>query len=331
MADLQAVLKTNRGDITVNLLPNHAPETVDNFVGLAEGTKDYDAGNGRSGPFYDGLGFHRVISGFMIQGGCPLGTGTGGPGYTFKDEPHPELTFDKPYLLAMANAGPGTNGSQFFITVGATPWLNFKHTIFGEVADQASRDVVDAIETTPTGPGRQARRARGHRARRDQPRLAHTPTEAHRSPPETRRDGARCPTQPRRVRRAPSRPVTGTRAARPTSAASAARRSSVPTACGTRRSASSAPTASRRGPRTTRSARTAYGGLRPTNAGITSMVIIGVNVLVWLAILVSQAAGRLYGWLALLPTSQCLSESQTGAYYPVGVRGAVPDRDPSAR
>ena len=89
----------------------------------------------------------------MIQGGCPLGTGTGGPGYTFKDEPHPELVFDKPYLLAMANAGPGTNGSQFFITVGAAPWLNFKHTIFGEVADQASRDVVDAIATTATGGG----------------------------------------------------------------------------------------------------------------------------------------------------------------------------------
>jgi peptidyl-prolyl cis-trans isomerase A (cyclophilin A) len=87
----------------------------------------------------------------MIQGGCPLGTGTGGPGYQFKDEPHPELTFDKPYLLAMANAGPGTNGSQFFITVGATTWLNFKHTIFGEVADQASRDVVDAIASTETG------------------------------------------------------------------------------------------------------------------------------------------------------------------------------------
>jgi peptidyl-prolyl cis-trans isomerase A (cyclophilin A) len=151
MADLQAVLKTNRGDITVNLFPNHAPETVDNFVGLAEGTKSYDAGNGRTGPFYDGLTFHRVIDGFMIQGGCPLGTGTGGPGYQFKDEPHPELTFDKPYLLAMANAGPGTNGSQFFVTTGATPWLNFKHTIFGEVADQASRDVVDAIGTTPTG------------------------------------------------------------------------------------------------------------------------------------------------------------------------------------
>ena len=95
----------------------------------------------------------------MIQGGCPLGTGTGGPGYTFKDEPHPELVFDKPYLLAMANAGPGTNGSQFFITVGATPWLNFKHTIFGEVADQASRDVVDAIGTTATGAGRPPERA----------------------------------------------------------------------------------------------------------------------------------------------------------------------------
>ena len=153
MADLQAILKTNRGDITLNLFPDHAPETVANFTGLAEGTKPYDAGNGRSGPFYDGLGFHRVIPGFMIQGGCPLGTGTGGPGYTFKDEPHPELVFDKPYLLAMANAGPGTNGSQFFITVGATTWLNFKHTIFGEVADQASRDVVDAIAATPTGPG----------------------------------------------------------------------------------------------------------------------------------------------------------------------------------
>ena len=89
----------------------------------------------------------------MIQGGCPLGTGTGGPGYTFKDELHPELVFDKPYLLAMANAGPGTNGSQFFITVGPTPWLNRKHTIFGEVADQAGRDVVDAIATTPTGAG----------------------------------------------------------------------------------------------------------------------------------------------------------------------------------
>ncbi|GAB2775648.1 peptidylprolyl isomerase PpiA [Nocardioides salsibiostraticola] len=152
MAD-KATLKTNRGDITLNLFPNHAPETVENFAGLAKGEKSYDAGNGKTGPFYDGLAFHRVIDGFMLQGGCPLGTGTGGPGYTFKDEIHPELVFDKPYLLAMANAGPGTNGSQFFITVSATPWLNTKHTIFGEVADQAGRDVVDAIGKTATGAG----------------------------------------------------------------------------------------------------------------------------------------------------------------------------------
>jgi peptidyl-prolyl cis-trans isomerase A (cyclophilin A) len=150
MSDLKATLHTNRGDIVLNLFPNHAPATVENFVGLAEGTKEYQADGGKTGRFYDGLGFHRVIDGFMIQGGCPLGTGTGGPGYTFKDEFHPELGFDKPYLLAMANAGPGTNGSQFFITVGATPWLNTKHTIFGEVADQAGRDVVDAIATTAT-------------------------------------------------------------------------------------------------------------------------------------------------------------------------------------
>ncbi len=150
MADPKATLKTNHGDIVINLFPNHAPETVDNFVGLAEGTKDYSAGD-RSGAFYDGLTFHRVIEGFMIQGGCPQGTGTGGPGYSFKDEIHPELVFDKPYLLAMANAGPGTNGSQFFITLGATPWLNRKHTIFGEVADQSSREVVDKIGNTRTG------------------------------------------------------------------------------------------------------------------------------------------------------------------------------------
>ena len=153
MADQQAILKTNKGDITVTLFPDHAPETVANFTGLAEGTKAYDAGNGRSGPFYDGLGFHRIIEGFMIQGGCPLGTGTGGPGYTFKDEVNSGLVFDKPYLLAMANAGPGTNGSQFFVTLAPTTWLNNKHTIFGEVADQASRDVVDAIGKSPTGPG----------------------------------------------------------------------------------------------------------------------------------------------------------------------------------
>lgn len=158
MADLKATLKTNRGDIVVTLFPNHAPKTVDNFVGLAEGTKDYKDDAGRSGvPYYDGLGFHRVIDGFMIQGGCPLGTGTGGPGYTFDDEIHPELVFDKPYLLAMANAGTrmgkGTNGSQFFITTTPTSWLNRKHTIFGEVVDEESQKVVDAIGTTKTAAG----------------------------------------------------------------------------------------------------------------------------------------------------------------------------------
>ena len=153
MSDLKATLHTNRGDIVLNLLPNHAPKTVDNFVGLAEGTKEYNADGGKTGKFYDGLGFHRVIDNFMIQGGCPLGTGTGGPGYTFADEFHPELAFTKPYLLAMANAGPGTNGSQFFITTAATTWLNNKHTIFGEVADDASRAVVDAIGTTQVGAG----------------------------------------------------------------------------------------------------------------------------------------------------------------------------------
>jgi len=154
MSELNATLHTNRGDIVVDLFPNHAPKTVENFVGLAEGTKEYTDDAGRSGQkYYDGLGFHRVIEGFMIQGGCPLGTGTGGPGYTFKDEFHPELAFTKPYLLAMANAGPGTNGSQFFITVAPTAWLNNRHTIFGEVTDQASQQVVDAIATTATGAG----------------------------------------------------------------------------------------------------------------------------------------------------------------------------------
>jgi peptidyl-prolyl cis-trans isomerase A (cyclophilin A) len=156
VADTYATLKTNRGDILIHLFPDHAPATVQNFVGLAEGTKDYKVPQGgKQSPerFYDGLGFHRVIDGFMIQGGCPLGTGTGGPGYSFKDEFHPELRFDKPYLLAMANSGPGTNGSQFFITVGPTPHLNNRHTIFGAVEDQASQGVVDAIATTPTGPG----------------------------------------------------------------------------------------------------------------------------------------------------------------------------------
>jgi peptidyl-prolyl cis-trans isomerase A (cyclophilin A) len=156
VADLYATLKTNRGDITLQLFPNHAPTTVQNFVGLADGSQqwsDPETGEQKNERFYDGLTFHRVIDGFMIQGGCPIGNGTGGPGYQFKDEFHPELTFSKPYLLAMANSGPGTNGSQFFITVGPTPHLNMRHTIFGEVADQESRDVVDAIAKTSTDRG----------------------------------------------------------------------------------------------------------------------------------------------------------------------------------
>lgn len=150
---LIATLKTNKGDIAIELFPNQTPKTVENFVGLAEGTKEWknpQSGAPSTEPFYDGLGFHRVISNFMLQAGCPLGTGTGGPGYTFEDEIHPDLQFDRPYLLAMANAGPGTNGSQFFITLIPTDWLNRKHTIFGEVLDEESRKVVDAIGATPT-------------------------------------------------------------------------------------------------------------------------------------------------------------------------------------
>lgn len=151
---LTALLQTTQGSIRVNLFPNQAPKTVANFVGLAEGTTEYSEPNARgerSGPFYDGVIFHRVIDGFMIQTGDPTGTGRGGPGYQFADEFHPELQFDRPYLLAMANAGPNTNGSQFFISVAPTSWLNYKHSIFGEVADQESRDVVDAIAHTATG------------------------------------------------------------------------------------------------------------------------------------------------------------------------------------
>lgn len=149
-----ATLHTNHGDIVVNLFNEQAPHTVANFVGLATGTKEYrDPGSGTmtKGNFYDGLTFHRVIDGFMIQGGDPIGNGTGGPGYKFGDEFHPDLSFNRPFLLAMANAGPATNGSQFFITVVPTPHLNFRHTIFGEVADQASRDVVMRISTVKTG------------------------------------------------------------------------------------------------------------------------------------------------------------------------------------
>jgi len=149
-----ATLHTNHGDIVINLFENEAPKTVANFVGLAEGTKDYTDPKTRqpgSGPFYDGVTFHRVIPNFMIQGGDRLGTGTGDAGYKFEDEFHTDLAFNKPYLLAMANAGPGTNGSQFFITVAPTDWLTRKHTIFGEVADAPSREVVDKIAAVPTG------------------------------------------------------------------------------------------------------------------------------------------------------------------------------------
>jgi peptidyl-prolyl cis-trans isomerase A (cyclophilin A) len=152
-SELYATLTTSLGPVRVKLFPDHAPKTVRNFVGLADGSASWtDPRTGRpgEGSLYAGTVFHRVISGFMIQGGDPLGTGTGGPGYRFQDEFHPELQFDRPYLLAMANAGPGTNGSQFFITVAPTPHLNMKHTIFGEVADQAGREVVDAIASTPT-------------------------------------------------------------------------------------------------------------------------------------------------------------------------------------
>jgi peptidyl-prolyl cis-trans isomerase A (cyclophilin A) len=148
-----ATFVTNRGSFTVRLLPDHAPKTVENFVGLATGArewKDPRDGATKTEPLYAGTVFHRVIDGFMIQGGDPEGTGRGGPGYDFEDEvPADGPTFTKPGLLAMANAGPNTNGSQFFVTVAATPWLNGKHTIFGEVTD--GYDVVESIATTPTG------------------------------------------------------------------------------------------------------------------------------------------------------------------------------------
>ncbi|WP_405643079.1 peptidylprolyl isomerase [Streptomyces uncialis] len=153
--ELFATLRTNQGDIEVRLLPDHAPKTVKNFVELANGDRqwiDPTTGQPSTEPLYDGTVFHRVIEGFMVQGGDPLGNGTGGPGYTFADEFHPDLAFTKPYLLAMANSGPGTNGSQFFITLSPTAWLTGKHTIFGEVADDASKRVVDAIGTTETNP-----------------------------------------------------------------------------------------------------------------------------------------------------------------------------------
>lgn len=150
-----ATLHTNHGDIKVNLFGLDAPVTVANFVGLSDGTKEWT--HPRTGakntdtPLYNGVIFHRIIPGFMIQGGDPTGTGMGGPGYNFNDEIS-EQNFNDPYKLAMANAGPGTNGSQFFITVADTGWLYGKHTVFGEVADEESKSVVDKIAAVKTGP-----------------------------------------------------------------------------------------------------------------------------------------------------------------------------------
>ena len=146
-----ATFTTNEGTFKVKLFDQEVPNTVANFVGLAEGTKEFvdpKTGQKTKRPFFDGLTFHRVIDGFMIQGGCPLGTGTGGPGYKFSDEFNPKLRHSKPGLLSMANSGPNTNGSQFFVTLAATPWLDNKHSIFGEVVE--GMDVVKKIGSTAT-------------------------------------------------------------------------------------------------------------------------------------------------------------------------------------
>lgn len=154
---MQATIHTSEGDISLELFPQSAPITVKNFTDLATGARQWThpiTGETSTEPLYSGTVFHRVISGFMIQGGDPIGTGTGGPGYVFDDEIDPALGFTEPYLLAMANAGTrggqGTNGSQFFITVAPTTWLNGKHTILGRVLDDASRAVVDKIAATQT-------------------------------------------------------------------------------------------------------------------------------------------------------------------------------------
>jgi peptidyl-prolyl cis-trans isomerase A (cyclophilin A) len=142
---------TSEGNFTIRLFDKEAPKTVENFVGLAEGTKEWtDPRNGQRGkkPYYDGLIFHRVIDGFMIQGGDPLGQGTGGPGYRFADEFNPKLRHSKAGILSMANSGPNTNGGQFFITLGPTPHLDDRHSVFGEVA--TGMDVVKKIGSTPT-------------------------------------------------------------------------------------------------------------------------------------------------------------------------------------
>ncbi len=145
---MKAIIETSMGNIEVELFAEESPITVENFVGLAEGKKEFvdsKTGEKTKSRFYDGLTFHRVIPEFMIQGGCPLGTGTGGPGYKFQDETDNGLKFDKPGLLAMANAGPDTNGSQFFITEVKTPWLTGHHTIFGQVVSSKDLEIVKKI------------------------------------------------------------------------------------------------------------------------------------------------------------------------------------------
>jgi peptidyl-prolyl cis-trans isomerase A (cyclophilin A) len=148
---LDAHFTTSEGEITIRLFEADAPNTVANFVGLAEGTKEWTDPRTRQKvrrPFYDGLVFHRVIADFMIQGGDPMGTGMGGPGFTFADEFHPARTHSKSGVLSMANAGPNTNGSQFFITLAPTPWLDNRHSVFGEVI--SGLEVVERIGRTPT-------------------------------------------------------------------------------------------------------------------------------------------------------------------------------------
>jgi len=149
-AGTYAIFETSQGNIVIKLLDKEAPKTVENFVGLAEGTKEFTnekTGGKEKRPFYDGLVFHRVIPDFMIQGGCPQGSGMGGPGYKFADEFHPSLKHAKPGKLSMANSGPNTNGSQFFITVAPTPWLDNRHTIFGEVVE--GQEVANKISAVP--------------------------------------------------------------------------------------------------------------------------------------------------------------------------------------
>ncbi len=253
---------------------------------LAKGSREWTDPQTRqkvTKSLYDGTVFHRVIPGFMVQGGDPLGNGRGGPGYTVADEFHPDLSFDRPYLLAMANAGPGTNGSQFFITVAPTGWLNRKHTIFGEVADQSSRDVVDAIASTQTG--------RGDRPVDDvviETIDVSPPYRLSTSQPGTIRVRGRSSSTPWRAQTPPSRPrpsfrpATGTLTARRMSAAPVAIVPSARTACAVRRSVSTALNASRRRARTQRSARTVFGGAVPTRGAVVTMTLIALSVVAFL-------------------------------------------------